>query len=68
MSLSLNELPLAARRKALEQAGRKRGPRRSQFPKDRARTYAIRVLAVVAELTPAARGRVLRIAQQMNEV
>jgi hypothetical protein len=32
------------------------------------RTYAIRVLAVMADLTPAERSRVLRQAGRMNEV
>jgi hypothetical protein len=32
------------------------------------RTYAIRVLAVMADLTPAERSRVLRQAERMNAV
>lgn len=68
MSLSLADLPPDARRKLLHQHGRKRAPRRSSFSKDRVRTYAIRVLAVVADLSPSGRSRVLAMAGRMNEV
>jgi len=66
--LPLDELPPEARRRLLAQHGRKRAPRRSTFSKDRARTYAIRVLAVVADLSPNERSRVLGMAGRMNEV
>jgi len=68
MKLTLDDLPPDARRKLLEQHGRKRAPRRTSFSKDRVRTYAIRVLAVVADLSPSERSRVLAMAGQMNEV
>jgi hypothetical protein len=68
MTVPLDQLPPAARRKALEQAGRRRRPRQTTFPKNRARSCAIRVLATVAELTQDQRERVLRLALKMNEV
>lgn len=66
--LSLDELPPGARQKALKAVGRKRRPRQSQFSKDRARTYAIRCLAAMADLTPAQRDRCLTIAKSMNRI
>jgi hypothetical protein len=68
MTIPFDQLPPAARRKALEQHGRKRAPRRAGFSKDRARTFAIRMLAAAAELSPSQRGRVLQIALRMNRV
>lgn len=67
-NLSLDELPAEARAKALAAMGRKRAPRQQTFTKDKARTHAIRVLAVVADLSPADRGRVLKLALAMNAV
>lgn len=66
--LPLSELTPELKKKVLQRAGRKRAPRRNVFPKDRARTWAIRVLAVIADLTPSERGRVLMLAQRMNNV
>jgi hypothetical protein len=45
-----------------------RKPRRHEFSKNDVRTAAIRVLAVVADLTPAQRARVLVHASKLNEV
>lgn len=67
-TVDLKDLPVSARRKALAAAGRTRAPRRTLFSKNRARTYAIRVLAIIAELAPEERGRVLRIASEMNKI
>lgn len=67
-ALTLDQLKPEDRKRALQAAGRKRAPRRTDFPKDRARTYAIRTLAVTAELSPAHRRRVLQLALAMNEV
>lgn len=67
-ALNLSELTPEQRRDVVKKLGRKRAPRRTVFPKDRARTWAIRVLAVVADLTPSERGRVLMLAQRMNNV
>lgn len=68
-TLDLSDLPPEARRRALASVGRKRAPRdASAFTKNRARSYAIRVLAVVADLTPVERERVLRLARDMNAV
>jgi hypothetical protein len=67
-ALPLDDLPPEARRKLLAQHGRKRAPRRSKFSKDQVRTYAIRVLSVVADLSPSARERVLAMAGRMNAV
>lgn len=67
-TLNLADLSLEQRRDVVKQLGRKRAPRRTTFPKNRARTCAIRVLAVVAHLSPTERGRVLAIAARMNNV
>lgn len=65
-SLSIDDLP-PAMRKALRQQGVKK-PRRVTMSKDQVRTAAFRVLAVVAELSPAERRRVLSHAVKLNEV
>jgi hypothetical protein len=67
-AVALNELTPELRKKILARSGRKRAPRRNTFPKDRARTFAIRMLAAAAELTPSERARVLAIAARMNNV
>lgn len=67
-AIPLAELPPAARKAFLKHQGRKHAPRRTTFPKDRARTWAIRVLAIVADLTPDQRARVLQLAARMNNV
>ena len=67
-ALNLAELTPEQRRDVVKKLGRKRAPRRNTFPKNRARTFAIRVLAVVADLAPEERARVLAIATRMNAV
>lgn len=53
-----------AQRKAIG----KRLPRAKPMAMNEVRTLAIRVLNVIAELTPTDRARVLRHAQKVNEV
>jgi hypothetical protein len=60
--LSLDDLPAATR----QRLGLKK-TRTTQFPKDQVRTWAIRVLAVVADLTPDQRRRVLQHAAKLNQ-
>jgi hypothetical protein len=67
-AIPLSELTPELRKKILARSGRKRAPRRNTFPKDRARTFAIRMLAAAAELTPSERARVLAIAARMNAI
>jgi hypothetical protein len=45
-----------------------KSPRRRSLSLDNVRTHAIRVLAVIAELTPSERARVLRQAGRMNDL
>lgn len=66
--LELDQLTPEQRRDVVKKLGRKRSPRRTTFPKDRARTFAIRMLAAAAELTPSERARVLAIAARMNAI
>jgi hypothetical protein len=50
-----------------KQLGLRRRPQRS-LSKNDVRTYAIRVLNVIADLTPAERSRVLKQAAAVNDV
>lgn len=62
-SIALADLPPAVRKKL-----NIRTPRRQSMTKDEIRTAAIRVLAVVADLSPAERRRVLAHAAKINDV
>ena len=61
--LNIDDLSPAARAKF----GVKK-PRQSQFSKDAARSNALRVLAVLANLTQDQRRRVLELAVKINDV
>ncbi len=61
--IDVNDLPPEVRKKI----GVKRRAVRS-MDLNTVRTYAIKVLAVIAELTPTERARVLRQAGKMNDV
>lgn len=63
-TIDVNDLPPEVRRKL----GVKRRPAKRTMTMDAVRTAAIRVLHVVADLTPAERGRVLRHALKLNDV
>jgi hypothetical protein len=65
-SISLAELPPEVRAQLKNQIPRK--PRVSQFSMNEVRTAAIRVLAVVADLTPSQRARVLKHAARVNDL
>jgi hypothetical protein len=67
--INLSELPADVRRKLPSDVRRKlRAPARRSMTMDQVRTAAIRVLAVVADLRPADRARVLKHAAKLNEV
>lgn len=66
--ISIHELPPAARKAVNASLGRSRSPARRSFPADRVRTYALRAMATLAELTQDQRRRVLRHALKINEV
>lgn len=68
MTIPFDQLPPEARKRALAGAGRKRAPRKGTFSKDRARTFAIRALAAMAELSQSQRDRCLALASKMNRV
>lgn len=68
-TISAGELPPDVRKQIEAKTGaRVRASKRRSMTLDQVRTAAIRVLAVVAELTPAERERVLRHAGKMNDV
>jgi len=62
-SINFNEIPADTRRKL-----GLRKPRQSQFSKDRVRTFAIRALASMAELTQDQRRRALEHALRLNRI
>lgn len=62
-SISLADLPPDVRKKL-----NVRAPRRRSMTKDDVRTAAIRVMAVIAELSPSDRSRVLAHARRLNDV
>ena len=61
-ALQLDDIPAATRRRL----GLSK-PRQQQFSKDQVRTWAIRVLAVVADLNQDQRRRVLQHALKVNQ-
>jgi hypothetical protein len=63
-TINAGELPPEVRK----QLGIKKPRERRAMTLNDVRTYAIRVLAVVADLTPSERKRVLRQAGKMNDV
>lgn len=65
-ALALSDLPADVRRKALAAAGKKRKPAERTFTVEHERRYALRVLAVISELTQQQRARVLARAEKAN--
>jgi len=63
-----SELDAATRRAVEARTGRKVRPRRATMSKDDVRGHAIRVLAVIAELSQRDRRRVLEHAARVNAV
>lgn len=61
--MNIDDLPPALRK----QLGIQK-PRRHAFTKDRVRTWSLKTLAVLAELTPDQRRRVLEHALQLNRL
>ena len=68
--LNLTELPPEVASQIAQQAGISTSPRAKTniFPINRVRTEAIKVLAVMPNLSPDQRKRVLKHALKMNEV
>lgn len=64
-TIKLEDLPPAVRRKLGKVARRRRPP---AMPLRDVRSYALRVLAVLAHLTEAERARILRHALKVNDV
>lgn len=66
--IDADELPAAVRAQ-LRKTGQlpRRSPRRSMTA-DQVRTHALRIMAVIADLSPAERRRVLRKAAEVNAV
>jgi hypothetical protein len=68
-AVDLADLSPEVRKQLEKRTGKKlRAPRRSAFSKDEVRRYAIRALAVLADLRPSDRRRVLFHAAKLNEV
>lgn len=66
--IDLAELPPEVREQLGLTTPRARNGKRKRMAMDDVRTYAFRVLAVVASLTPAERRRVLAHAAELNEI
>lgn len=66
-AIDFNELPAAARKAVLAQTGRKRASARKTFTVEHERRYALRVLALVSDLSQAERARVLARATKANK-
>ena len=68
-AVQLEDLSPELRKQIEKRTGKKlRAPRRSTFTKDNVRTYALRCLSSLAELSPSERGRVLQHALRVNRV
>lgn len=67
-AIALDDLPPEVRKQLEKRTGKKLRAPRQQWPMDEVRRYAIRVLTVVADLTPSQRRRVLAHAGRMNDV
>ena len=66
--ISIHDLPPEARKAVNATLGRTRSPARRTFTADRERTFALRALAVLAELTQDQRRRVSHRALKVNAV
>lgn len=66
--VKFDDLPPNAKAAALKASGRSRRPASRRFTAEQERRYALRVLAVIAELAQADRRRVLKRALLVNAV
>jgi hypothetical protein len=67
-AFDFSSVPPELQKAILERSGRKRRPRKVSMTQDEVRTRAFKVLAVIADLTPSQRDRVLRFSTKLNEV
>jgi len=67
-TISINDLPPDARRKVLKAAGKKRRSANKTFTVEHERRYALRVLALISDLSQGERARVLARATKVNNV